>query len=63
MSKEESNTRAVPGDYKGSPTFSIFEFKGESQSQYPIVGFGVKKAKAILAHIEELKDWVDKQKK
>ena len=58
MSKE---TRVIAGEFKGNALFSIFTFDGEEQSTYPVVSFGVKKAQAILDHLEELQEWVISQ--
>ena len=61
MSKEnkEIKTEVEIGEYKGSPTLSIYDLddKGE-RKQYPF-SFGKKKAKAILNHLEEIKKFAE----
>ena len=61
--KRELPTKVVIGDFKGNPIFSVFEFDGEEQAAYPLVSFGIKKAKALLEHLDEMKEWITQQEK
>jgi len=51
-------------EYKGTATFGIFDGKEEDyeEGKPPIISFGLRKAEAIVAHLEELKEWVENQK-
>jgi hypothetical protein len=44
--------------------FAIYQVESKEQiteETRPVVGFGIKKAKAILNQYEELKQWVEEQ--
>lgn len=59
MSKQEQNTVAEVGEYKGSPTISIHELDEEgNKKQYPF-SFGKKKAKLIIKHLDEIKKFAE----
>lgn len=46
------------GEYKGSPTLTIWEIMSDgSKAQYPVISFGKKKAKAIVSVIEQVKEF------
>lgn len=46
------------GEYKGSPTFTIWEVKSDgSRPQYPVITLGKKKAKALISVLEQLKEF------
>ncbi len=49
------------GEYKGSKTISLSE--QEASDKYPPFSFGVKKAKLILEHIEDIKKFVEENDK
>lgn len=52
------------GEYKNNPTFIIHELDDKGQrKQYPLLTVGVKKAKALLKHMDELSDFVAEEKK
>jgi len=51
-------SKAVEGEYKGSKTIQLHE-SDSATDQYPF-GFGVRKAKLILAHIEDIRAFVKK---
>ncbi len=52
-------TRVEPNKYGKHNLFSVFEvLENDVISEKPIVSFGVKKAKAILKHMEELKQFI-----
>jgi len=42
-------------EYKGRPIFGIYKTTEET---YPVVSFGLEKAKVILAHIDGIKSFV-----
>ena len=50
---------ASEGEYKGNPLFVI---KNNEDDKYPF-SFGVKKAKLVLEHIENIKKFVEKNDK
>ena len=50
---------ATEGEYKGNPMFVI---KNTEEDKFPF-SFGVKKAKLVLEHIEEIKKFVEKHDK
>jgi muconolactone delta-isomerase len=53
---EDKKTKVVYSDYKGSKMFGVWEVddNDETVSDFPIVSFGLTKAKAVLKHIDEL---------
>jgi hypothetical protein len=52
------------GEFKNSKTISIWEVDEEGRKEkYPLLGFGLKKAKAILLHIEEIKEFIKTNEK
>ena len=50
---------ATEGEYKGNPMFVI---KNSDEDKFPF-SFGVKKAKLIVEHIENIKKFVEKYDK
>lgn len=57
--KEEVETEVTRGEYKGSPTIMIHELDEHHQRKpYPFT-FGVKKAKMIVKHIEEIEAFAE----
>ena len=50
------------GEYKGHKTISLHEAGAEQSDKYPPFSFGVKKAKLILEHFEDIKKFVDENK-
>lgn len=48
------------GKWEGKDTLSIWEVndQGDKIKKFPLVAFGLRKAQAILAHIEEIKQFV-----
>lgn len=62
MSNNE--TKVMENDFKGTPMFSIFEFDKEGNKNFkPLVNMGMKKAKLVLKHVEELKKYVQENEK
>jgi hypothetical protein len=59
-----NQTKVLPNEFNGKSLFSVFEVdeNGEKTNDkgYPIVSFGLKKAKALLDHVDELKDYVER---
>jgi hypothetical protein len=53
---EVKETVLVKGEFKGHATVSIYELndKGE-KSEFQLLGFGKKKAQAIVKHFEDIK--------
>lgn len=47
------------GEFKGNPTISL---KKNADDKYPF-SFGIEKAKLIIEHIEEIKQFVEDKKK
>lgn len=59
------NYSSETGDYKGNPTLTItkeYEKDGEKK-QGKVITFGLTKAEAILSQIEEIKKFVEANKK
>lgn len=54
-------SKAISDTYKGRPVFAIVEDKFCPDTGKPIekvvFSFGITKAKALLPHLEEFKDW------
>lgn len=60
MEKQELKTVVEVGEYKGSPTVTIWEeTESGARPQYPLISFGVKKAKLIIKHQEEIKNFIE----
>lgn len=68
MSKEEAKPAKANGptkvfieEFKGSKIFSVFQVdeQGNKAEDRPVVGIGMRKAKALVKHLNELKNWVD----
>lgn len=57
---EEKKTKVFLEEYKGNKTFSIWEVDdlGNKSGKIPVIGFGIVKAKAILKHLEDIKEFV-----
>ncbi len=51
------------GAFAGKPLICIHEIKDDVESEKALLQFGLKKAKAILASIEEIKKFVEKSRK
>lgn len=61
MTKEpvEVKTEITHGEYKGSPTIMIHEVDDQGNKKpYPFT-FGVKKAKMIIKHIEDIEAFAE----
>jgi hypothetical protein len=58
-------TKVFFEEFKGNKMFAIWpvDENGEKIGEYPVLSFGVKKAAAILSHIEELKEFVSSTEK
>lgn len=52
-------SKAVIGEYKGNPTISLPLGAMDSEGNEKVFTFGVRKAKAILEYIEEIKEFVE----
>lgn len=50
------------GEYKGSPTLTIKEVMSDgSHNPYPVISFGKKKAKAIVAVFDIIKKFAEEK--
>lgn len=62
MPKETIETKVLENDYNGKPMFSIYEIDEEGNKagyqERPVVNRGIRKAKYLLDHIEDLKEFV-----
>jgi hypothetical protein len=63
MTKAKITTKVVQADFKGKEMFRIEKFIGTEADKYPVHNFGIKKAKILLDHIEELKTFVKENDK
>ncbi len=55
MTKAKVTTKVVQADFKDKEMFCIKSFTGIEADKYPVHNFGIKKAKILMEHIEELK--------
>ena len=53
-------TKAFVEDFKGNTIFAVWEVDdaGDKVGRAPIFSMGIKKARALVAHISELQDFV-----
>lgn len=60
---KKASSYVLEQDYKGTTTLAIFEGdpKSDTQGKFPVIAFGVRKAKAILKHMDEIREWVENQ--
>jgi hypothetical protein len=47
--------------YNGKPTFNVLTGINKKTGEEYWMGFGLKKAQAILENVDRLRQWVDKQ--
>jgi len=52
-------SKAVIGEFKGNPTISLPIGTTDREGSEKMFTFGVKKAQAILEHIEDIKKFVE----
>lgn len=58
-----NETKVEKNDFNGSEMFSIYEFDKEGNKNFkPVVNMGVKKARHLVQHIEDLKAFVERTK-
>lgn len=59
-----AETAAFVEKYKGNKTFGIWNVDedGDKTGDYPLIAFGIKKAEAILEHIDELEEYVEQER-
>jgi hypothetical protein len=63
MPKSELKTKVEIGEYKGNAMCTILELDDKDKPKpYPLLNFGIKKAEAILANIDEIKKFVEDNK-
>lgn len=57
----DNKTVTVTGEYKGNKTLSIYKAdeEGLPVSDFPIITIGKAKAKALVAHIDDLKEFAE----
>lgn len=58
-----SNTKVFIDEFKGYPIFAVWEIDDNENKKgsKPIISFGLKKAKSIINHLGELKEWVSEE--
>jgi hypothetical protein len=55
-------TKSGTDEYKGHKLFAIYEEDENGDiGKYPLVSFGLKKAQALLDHIDEFEAWCEEQ--
>ncbi len=61
--KTEAATFVVEQEFRGSKTLGIFEGEegDDTEGKFPVIAFGLKKAKAIVKHLDEIKVWIEEQ--
>ena len=48
------------GEFKGNPVITIHELdQSGNRKPYPLISVGIKKAKAIVHHLEDIEDFID----
>lgn len=49
------------GEFKGRPLLSVWSVddNGDKVGKYPVISFGLGKARAILEHVEDIKKFVE----
>lgn len=63
MSEVKVTSEIEIGEYRGSPTLSIWEIDEDGKrKQFPIISFGVKKAKALMYHTEDIEQFIEDMK-
>jgi len=56
------NTKAGTDEYKGNKLFAVYkEDENGDIDDRPIVSFGLRKAQALLNHLEAFEEWCDEQ--
>lgn len=55
------DTKVFFDEFKGNKTFAIWpiDHEGNKASEYPLMAFGKAKAKEIIKHLEELKEFIN----
>ena len=62
-SKSKPSTEVVIGEYAGKPIFGIHTIDADGEvSERPAFSFGLTKAKLIVAHLEELQEFIKNNK-
>ena len=59
MEMVEMETKCKISEFAGKPFIALYEIKDGKESERAVVQFGIKKAKAILASLEEIKRFVE----
>lgn len=54
-------TKTVEEEFKGNNVIKIIKVdeEGEQVGNYPVISFGLAKAKAIVDHIEDIKQFIN----
>jgi len=52
------NTKIFPGKFEGTISIWNVDEEGEKKGDYPLLSMGKKKLKAILTHIDEIKEFI-----
>lgn len=62
IEKRETKTTILRGEYLGHPTMTIYPLDEEGNPvMKQILGFGKKKAQAIVEHYEEIKKFAEEK--
>jgi hypothetical protein len=58
------NTKVFLETFKGHPTFSVWEVNedGDKVGSYPVLSMGLKKAKALMSHIDQFAYFASSEK-
>lgn len=63
MSNLQVKTETEISEFKGYPTFKIWELRPDgNRKDFPLFSFGVRKAQAVLDHKKELEEFVKQSK-
>lgn len=58
QTKKELKTEVEVGEYKGFPTFTIWEL-GDRGEKKNLISFGKKKAQALIKYMNEISDFAN----
>lgn len=58
---EETTTAAFLDEYKGRATLGIWNVDedGDKVGEYPLIAFGIAKARALVEHLDAIQEFVD----
>lgn len=55
-------TKVFPGKYEGTLSVWPVDENGEKKGEYPLFSMGKKKLEAVVEHIDEIKEFIERKK-